>query len=59
MWVLVGVANSSQLGSSDRMSAVHESAQLQHSLSLSQAREMALQQRVEEVEAEMRETERR
>ena len=59
MWVLVGVANSRQLGSSNRISAIDENAQLQESLSISQAREMALQQRVEEVEVEMREQERR
>ena len=59
MWVVVSVANSSQLGSSDRISAVDESTQLQESLSVSQAREMALQQRVEKVEAEMLEQEQR
>ena len=55
----MGVANSRELGSDDRAGTIYDSAQLQESLSVSQAREMALQQRVEEVEAEMREQERR
>ena len=59
-WALVGVA-SSQLGSADRIrqTMLSVTTQLQESLSVSQAREIALQRRVEEVESEMRETGRR
>ena len=64
----MGVANSRQIGTSDRTrericeiarAAVDGTTQLAESLAISQARERALQQRVEEAEAEGREMERR
>ena len=64
----MGVANSRQIGTSDKMrericeiarAAVDGTTQLAESLAVSQARERALRQRVEEAEAEGREMERR
>lgn len=71
-WVLVGLANNSQFGIiREKMLKISEieratindrcetTRQLQESLPVSQARERALQQRVEETEAEVRQVERR
>ena len=60
-WVLVDVVDSRKIGSADRIKdrIVSITTQLQEFLSVSQARERTLQQRVEVMEAEMRETERR